>query len=143
MNKNKLAHVVWDCKYHIVFVPKYRYNIFSKEVKEAVKDELKKLCTWLRIEIIQGSVCKDHVHMCLAIPPKHAIWEVVSKLKGKTAIRMFNKFPELRKRYWGSHFWSRGYYVNTIGKNEEMIKEYIKNQDKLDRMENQEKLFDW
>ena len=86
-------------------------------------------------------MCKDHVHVCLAIPPKYAIWEVISKLKGKTAIRMFNKFPELRKRYWGSHFWSRGYYVNTIGKNEEMIREYIRNQDKLDRMENQGKLF--
>ena len=80
--------------------------------------------------------------MCIAIPPKYAIWEVISKLKGETAIRMFNKFPELRKRYWGSHFWTRGYYVNTIGKNEEMIKEYIKNQDKLDRMENQGSLFD-
>ncbi len=142
MNKNKLAHVVWDCKYLIVLVPKYRYKIFTKEVKEAVKEELKKLCTWLRIEIVQGKVCRDHVHMCIAIPPKYAIWEVIAKLKGKTAIRMFNKFPEMKKRYWGQHFWSCGYYVNTIGNNEEMIREYIKNQDKLDDMGNQIMLFD-
>ena len=138
---NKLAHVVWDCKYHIVFVPKYRYKIFTKEVKEAVRDELKKLCVWLRITIIEGNVSKDHIHMCLAIPPKYAISKVVATLKGKTAIRMFNKFPELRKKYWGSHFWSRGYYVNTVGKNEEMIKKYIRDQDKLDRLETQGRLF--
>lgn len=141
MSKFKLAHVVWDCKYHIVLVPKYRYSVFSKDVKEAVKDEIRKLCTWLKVEIIEGHVSKDHVHICMAIPPKYAVSEVIGTIKGKTAIRMFNKFPELRKRYWGSHFWSRGYYANTVGKNEEMIKQYIKDQDKLDRLENQGKLF--
>ena len=141
MSKFKLAHVVWDCKYHIVLVPKYRYKVFNRELREAVRDELKKLCMWMRIEILEGHVNKDHVHMCLAIPPKHAVSEVIGTLKGKTAIRMFNKFPDLRKRYWGSHFWSRGYYANTVGKNEEMIRQYIKNQDKLDRLENQGRLF--
>ena len=141
MSKYKLEHVVWDCKYHIVLVPKYRYKVFNREVKESVRDGLKKLCTWMRIEIIEGHVCKDHVHLCVAIPPKIAISEAVGTLKGKTAIRLFNKYPELKKRYWGSHFWCRGYYVNTVGRNEEMIKEYIKNQDKLDRLENQGRLF--
>jgi len=141
MSKFKLAHVVWNCKYHIVLVPKYRYKVFKREVKEAVKEEIKKLCTWMRIEVIEGHVSKDHVHVCLAIPPKYAVADVIGTLKGKTAIRMFNKFPELRKRYWGSHFWSRGYYANTVGKNEEMIRQYIKNQDKLDRLENQGRLF--
>ena len=141
MSKNKLAHVVWDCKYHIVLVSKYRYKVFDREVRQAVKEELKKLCVWMRIEIVEGHVDKDHVHMCLAIPPKYAVAEVIGKLKGKTAIRMFNKYPELRKMYWGSHFWSRGYYANTVGKNEDMIREYIRNQDKLDRLENQGKLF--
>ena len=141
MNSKSLAHVVWDCKYHIVLVPKYRYKVFEKEVKVAVRDELKKLCLWLRIPIVEGHVTEDHVHLCVAIPPKLTVAEVVGTLKGKTAIRMFNKFPELRKRYWGSHFWSRGYYVSTVGRNEEVIKEYIRNQDKLDRLENQGRLF--
>jgi putative transposase len=141
MSKNKLAHVVWECKYHIVLVPKYRYKVFEKEIREAVRDELKKLCLWLQIVIIEGNVCKDHVHICVAIPPKHAVSEIVATLKGKTAIRMFNKYPELRKKYWGSHFWSRGYYVNTVGRNEDQIRQYIRDQDKLDRLETQGKLF--
>jgi putative transposase len=141
MSKNKLAHVVWECKYHVVIVPKYRYKVFGKDLKKAVRDELKKLCLWMKITIIEGHVCKDHVHMCIAIPPKIAVSEAIATLKGKTAIRMFNKYPELRKRYWGSHFWSRGYYVNTVGKNEEQIRQYIREQDKLDRLENQGKLF--
>ena len=141
MSKFTLAHVVWDCKYHIVLVPKYRYSVFTKEVKEAVKEEIKKLCTWMRIEILEGHVCKDHVHVCMAIPPKYAVSEVIGTIKGKTAIRLFRKFPELRKKYWGNHFWSRGYYTNTVGKNEDMIRAYIKDQDKLERMENQGKLF--
>lgn len=115
--------------------------MFGKEVREAVRDELKKLCLWMRVEVLEGHVASDHVHMCLSIPPKHAVSEVMGTLKGKTAIRMFNKFPDLRKRYWGSHFWSRGYYVNTVGKNEDTIREYIRNQDKLDRLENQGRLF--
>lgn len=84
---------------------------------------------------------KDQIHLCLAIPPKYSISEIMATLKGKTAIRVFNKFPELRKRYWRSHFWSWGYYVNTVGKNEEKIKEYIKNQDKFDNIEKQKNLF--
>ena len=101
-----------------------------------MRDELKKLCVWMRIEIIEG-----HVHLCLAIPPKYLIAEVIGKLKGKVAIRMFNRYPDLRKKYWGSHFWCRGYYVNTVGKNEEQIRQYIRDQDKLDFSHNQGKLF--
>jgi putative transposase len=141
VGKNSLTHVVWDCKYHIVLVPKYRYKVFEKDVKESVRDELKKLCLWLRLPLIEGHIAKDHVHICVAIPPKLAVAEVVGTLKGKTAIRMFNKFPDLKKRYWGNHFWSRGYYVSTVGRNEEVVKEYIRNQDKLDRLGNQGKLY--
>ena len=141
MGINKLAHVVWECKYHIVLVPKYRYKIFTRQIRESIREEIRKLCVWMRIEIIEGHVCSDHIHICVSIPPKYSISEVIGTLKGKSAIRMFNRFPELRKRYWGSHFWSRGYFVNTVGKNEKMIREYIKNQDKLDRFENQGKLF--
>ena len=141
MSRNTLAHVVWECKYHIVFVPKYRYKIFTKEVKEAVRDEMRKLCTWMGIEILEGHVCSDHIHLCVSIPPKYSISEVAATIKGKVAIRMFNKYPKMRKNYWGNHFWSRGYYVNTVGKNEEMIRKYIKDQDKLDCIDKQGKLF--
>jgi putative transposase len=124
-----------------VLVPKYRYGVFGREVKIAVRDEIKKLCLWMQVKILEGNVCKDHVHLCLAIPSKYSIAEVIAVIKGKSAIKMFSKIPELRKQYWGSHFWSRGYYVNTVGRNEEQIRQYIKDQDKLDRLENQGKLF--
>ena len=140
MSNFKLAHVVWECKYHVVLVPKYRYGVFTKEVGEAIRDEIKKLCLWLEVVILEGHVCKDHIHLCVAIPPKYAISEVLATIKGKTAIRMFNRFPELKRKYWGSHFWSRGYYVSTVGRDEEQIKRYIRDQDKLDRLTNQGKL---
>ncbi len=108
MGSNSLAHVVWDCKYHIVLVPKYRYKVFEKAVKEAVRDELKKLGLWLKVTIVEGHIAKDHVHICVAIPPELAVAEVVGTLKGKTAIRMFNKFPDLRKRYWRQPFLESG-----------------------------------
>ena len=133
MSKNKLSHVVWDCTYHIVIIPKYRYKIFTNEVKHAVRDELKKLCLWMGVKIVEGHVSKDHIHLCVAIAPKMAVSDVIGSLKGKTAIRMFNKFPELKKRYWGCHFWSRGYFVSTVGINEEIIRQYIRNQDKIEK----------
>ena len=129
MSVNKLSHVVWNCKYHIVFLPKYRYKFFSQEVKEAVRDEIKKLCIWMKVIIVEGKVCKDHVHLCLSIPPKYNVAEIIGTIKGKTSIRLFNKFPEMKKRYLGCHFWARGYYVDTVGRNEEVIREYIKNQE--------------
>ena len=140
-NKNSIAHVIYDCKYHVVIIPKYRYNIFTKNIKLALKDEIKIICNQMKIGIIQGNISKDHIHLCLSIPPKVSISNTIGTIKGKVAIRMFNRFPDLRKKYWGSHFWSQGYYVNTVGINEYVIREYIKNQNKLDRLENQGKLF--
>jgi len=101
MSKSSLSHVVYDCKYHIVIVSKYRYKIFTGDVKIALRDEIKKLCQWLHIPIIEGHVCKDHVHLCFSIAPKHSVSEIIGTMKGKSAIRMFNKFPHFRKRYWG------------------------------------------
>ena len=99
MSVDKLAHVVWECKYHNVIVPKYRYKFFGKDVRTGVKDELKKLCVWMRTEILGGKVCEDHIHMCISMPPKLSVSNVVGTLKGKTLIRMFEKLPEIRKRY--------------------------------------------
>jgi putative transposase len=146
MSTKKLAHVVWDCKYHILIVAKYRHKVFSKNIREAVRDEIKKLCVWLSIEVIEGHVSKDHIHMCLAIPPKHSISDIIGTLKGKVAIRLFNRFPDIRKRYWVIHFkyisCAEVINVNTLGRNEEQIRQYIRDQDKLDRLENQGKLFE-
>jgi len=126
MSKNILEHVVYECKYHIVLVPKYRYKIFVKKVKVAIRDEIKKLCIWMKIEIIEVNICKDRIHVCCSIPPKCSISEVIGTIKGKSAIRIFNKFPELKKQYWGSHFWSRGYFVSTVGLNEDKNKKLFK-----------------
>ena len=102
--KNKIAHVVYECKYHIVIVPKYRYKIFTKDVRIFLHNEIRKLCLWMKVEVIEGNLSIDHVHLCLLIPPKHAVSEIIGTLKGKSAIRLFNKFPELKKKYWGCHF---------------------------------------
>jgi putative transposase len=91
-------------KYHIVFVPKYRYKVFTKEIKEAVRDELRKLCAWLGVGILEGHVRSDHIHLCLSIPPKYSISEIAATLKGKVAIRMFNRYLKIRKNYCGNHF---------------------------------------
>ena len=141
MDNSSLSHTRWKCQYHIVFIPKYRRKVMYGQVKSDMREILMKLCEYKKVEIIQGAVCRDHVHLCVSIPPKFSVAEVVGTIKGKSAIRMFNKFPDLRKQYWGSHFWSRGYYVNTVGINEETIKQYIKDQDKLDRLTTQGKLF--
>jgi putative transposase len=141
--KSKLSHVVYECKYHIVIVPKYRFKIFlSRERKIFMRDEIRRICQWKRVEIIEGNVCADHVHLCLSIPPKYAVAHFVGLLKGKMAIKMFEKFTELRKKYWGSHFWARGYYVSTVGINENTIRKYIKNQETIERREEQGTLFE-
>lgn len=140
--KNSISHVIYDCKYHVVILPKYRYEVLTKEIKVFVSDEIKRLCLWLGIKIIEGNVSKDHIHLCILIPPKYSIAEVIGIIKSKTAIRTFNKFPEMKKKYRGCHFWSRGYYVNTVGINEKIIREYIKNQDKIEHYEKQKTLFD-
>ena len=139
--KNNLAHVVYECKYHIVILPKYRYKVFTGDVKMPLREEIRKLCMWLKIEIIEGKVCKDHIHLCLSIPPKYSISEVIGIIKVKSAIRMFNKFPNLKRTYWGCNFWSRGYFVSTVGINEDVIIKYIRDQDNFDARESQGRLF--
>ena len=137
----RLAHAVWQCKYHIVWCPKYRFRILKGEVGESVRVIIKQLCEWKKVEILEGNVQADHIHLVLSFPPKYAISEVVGFLKGKSAIKMFDMHSELKKRFWGRHFWAKGYCVSTVGLNEEQIRKYVRWQLKKDRTMDQLKLW--
>ena len=127
----KLAHSLYECKYHIVFCPKYRYKILEAEVSSYVTERIYQLCSQKDgVEVMEVNVQSDHVHLILSIAPKHAVSDVMGFLKGKLALGMFDHFPELRKRYWGRHVWSRGYCVTTVGLDEESIRQYVKWQDR-------------
>ena len=123
----KLAHSIYECKYHVVFCPKYRYKILDEQVAEYVRQQLYILCHQKDgVEILEINVQPDHVHIIISIPPKYAVSQVMGFMKGKLALRLFDKFPQLRKRYWGQHVWSRGYCVSTVGLDEERIRKYVK-----------------
>ena len=128
MDSSSLAHCKWECQYHIVFIPKFRRKKLYGMVKDDVRDIIKTLCSYKKVEIIAGAVCADHVHLCVSIPPKLSISDFVGYLKGKSALMIFDKHPELGSK-WDRSFWARGYYVATVGNvNEETVKEYIKRQ---------------
>ena len=134
MDNSSLAHTKYNCTYHIVFIPKCRRKIMYGEVREEMARILKKICEIEGIELISGAVCVDHVHMYISIPPKLSISKVMSRLKGKSALMIFDRHPNYRDRH-GRHFWARGYYVETIGNvNEETIKKYIAEQEESDRI---------
>jgi len=130
----RLTHVVYKCDYHIVFTPKYRYRILSGEIAAVVEQDIRQVCSWKEVEIDAISVQIDHVHMVVSIPPRLSVSDFMGILKGKTAIRLFKSHPNLKKKpYWGNHFWARGYFVNTVGINEEMIHRYVKYQEEEER----------
>ena len=139
---NSLAHTKWNCKYHIVFAPKYRRKIFSEEKRLAIRDILRTICGWKGVEIIEGEVCPDHVHLLLSIPPKMSVSYFVGYLKGKSSLMMFQRFGNMKFAYRNREFWCKGYYVDTVGKNTTAIKEYIANQLKRDKEMDQLVLFD-
>ena len=125
---HSLSHTKWNCKYHIVFVPKYRRKAFYEARRLEVGQMLRQLCEWKGIKIIEAEVCMDHVHMLVEIPPKMSVSDFVGFLKGKSALMIFDKHPEMGSK-WDRSFWARGYYVKTIGSvNEETVKQYIMNQ---------------
>lgn len=138
----RLAHAVWQCKYHIVWCPKYRFRILKGEVGESVRVIIKQLCEWKKVEILEGNVQADHIHLVLSFPPKYAISEVVGFLKGKSAIKMFDMHSELKKRFWGRHFWAKGYCVSTVGLDEEQIRKYVRWQLKKDKTMDQLKMWE-
>ena len=138
---NKLAHAIWQCKYHIVWCPKYRFRILKGAVEKSVKEIIKQLCEWKKLEILEMNIQEDHIHLVISIPPKFAVSEIVGFLKGKCAIKIFDKHRKLKKRYWGRHFWAKGYSVSTVGLNEEEIRKYVRWQLEKDKRIDQLKLW--
>jgi len=128
LDKNSLAHTQWNCKYHVVFAPKYRRPVIYGKIKGDIGKILRKLCDQKGVEILEATACPDHVHMVLSIPPKYSISSVMGYLKGKSSLMIFDRHANLKYKYGNRHFWCRGYYVDTVGRNEKAIREYVKNQ---------------
>ena len=138
MNDNKsLAHRSWNCKYHIVFAPKYRRKVFYGEKRAEIGKILRELCRWKGITIIEAEVSPDHIHMLVEIPPKMSVSSFVGYLKGKSSLMIFERFSHLKYKYGNKHFWCRGFYVDTVGRNQKAIEEYIRNQEQEDMIADQ------
>ena len=130
----KLSHTIWHCKYHIVWVPKYRYKILTGSVGEETRNCVRGFAEQMKTEVVELNVQPDHVHLLAMVPPKTSISDFVGTMKGRTAIRVFNKFRDLKQKpYWGNHFWSKGYCVDTVGLDEEMIRKYVRYQEKIEQ----------
>ena len=123
-----LSHSKWRCKYHIVFAPKYRRQEIYGKIKADIGTILRKLCEQKNVEIIEAQACPDHIHMLVSIPPNLSVAQFVGYLKGKSALMIFDRHANLKYKYGNRHFWCRGYYVDTVGRNARVIEEYIKNQ---------------
>ncbi|NYB72968.1 IS200/IS605 family transposase [Sedimentibacter hydroxybenzoicus DSM 7310] len=128
MDKNTLSHTTWECKYHLIFAPKYRRQVIYGKIKTDLGKILRERCERKGIEIIEAELCKDHVHMLVRIPPKYSVSEIMGYLKGKSSLMIFDRHANLKYKYGNRHFWCRGYYVDTVGKNAKKIEEYIRNQ---------------
>ena len=129
-----LAHTKWLCKYHIVFTPKYRRKIIYNQIRSDIRDILKDLCKWKGVEIIEGHMMPDHIHLLVSIPPKYSVSQFMGYLKGKSAMMIFDRHSNLKYKFGNRHFWATGYYVSTVGLNEATIAKYIREQDKHDQM---------
>ena len=138
MDSKSLSHTKWKCQYHIVFIPKYRKKQLYGRLREDVRDVIKTLCQNKGVEIVEGAVCVDHVHLCVCIPPKMSVSSFTGYLKGKSTLMIYDKHPELQSK-WSKAFWARGYYVATVGNlTEEAIKKYIQEQSEESRKEDSE-----
>ena len=136
-NTNSLAHTTWDCKYHLVFAPKFRRQIIYRELRADIGKILRELCERKGIEIVEAQCCPDHVHMLVKIPPKYSVSEIMGYLKGKSSLIIFDRHANLKYKYGNRHFWCRGYYVGTVGKNAKKIQEYIQKQLEEDKLNDQ------
>ena len=137
LDTDSLAHTQWNCKYHIVFAPKYRRQVIYGKIKVDIGKMLRKLCEYKGIEIIEAEACKDHIHMLVSIPPKYSVSQIMGYLKGKSSLMIFEKYANLKYKYGNRHFWCRGFYVDTVGRNKKAIQQYIKKQLQEDHDEEQ------
>ena len=141
MNKfESLSHTAWDCKYHVIFIPKRRRRTLYGELRKHLGEVFRKLAAQKESEIVEGHLMPDHVHMMIAIPPKYAVSQVISFIKGKSAIHLARVYAERKRNFVGQHFWARGYFVSTVGRDEAVVREYIKKQEKEDERLEQMKL---
>ena len=128
IDTNSIAHTTWNCKYHIVFAPKYRRQVIYGKIKGDIGQIIRKLCEWKGVEIIEAEACPDHIHMLVSIPPKISVSSFMGYLKGKSSLMIFDKHANMKYRYGNREFWCRGYYVDIVGKNKKAIEEYIRKQ---------------
>ena len=136
-----LSHTKWECKYHVVFIPKCRRKTLYGDLRRYLGDVFRDLARQRESRVEEGHLMPDHVHMLLAIPPKYAVSQVVGYIKGKSAIHLARVYGERKRNFVGQHFWARGYFVSTVGRDEQMIREYIRNQEKVDERMEQQKLW--
>ena len=127
-DNNSLAHSTWNCKYHLAFAPKYRRMQIYGQIRKDIGVILRRLCEQKGIEIIEAELCPDHIHMLVSIPPKYSVASIMGYLKGKSSLMIFDRHANLKYKYGNRHFWCKGYYVDTVGKNKKAIEEYIKKQ---------------
>lgn len=142
MDSETLAHTKWNCKYHIVFAPKFRRQIIYGKVKCEIGKILRTLCERKEIEIFEAELCPDHIHMLIGIPPKYSVAQIMGYLKGKSSLMIFDRFAQMKYKYGNRRFWCRGYYVDTVGRNQKKIAEYIRNQLQEDYQTDQLSLFE-
>ena len=135
VNINSLAHTTWNCKYHIVFAPKYRRKVFFGQKRLEIGAILRSLCEWKEVEIIEAHAMKDHIHMLVMIPPKLAVSSFIGYLKGKSSLMIFERHANLKYKYGNRNFWAKGYFVSTVGLKDEVVREYIRNQELEDMKE--------
>lgn len=136
-DNQSLAHTKWNCKYHIVFAPKYRRKVFFGQKRFEIGGIIRELCRWKGVELLSAEACPDHIHILVAIRPKMSVSSFMGFLKGKSSLMIYEKWGNMKFKYRNRQFWCRGYYVDTVGKNEKKIAEYISNQLKQDEMSEQ------
>ena len=134
---NSLSHTTWRCQYHVVLTPKFRRRVIYREIRQDIGQILRKLCAEKGVEIIEAEACPDHIHMLQSIPPKYSVAQIMGYLKGKSSLMIFDRHANLKYKYGNRHFWCRGYFVDTVGRNKKKIREYIRHQLDDDQMTDQ------